>query len=217
VKILGVILATCPAWGALNVKFVRWITAPGAPTSGSTMAVRTILEFPDPRLRTRAEPVMHFDAALGTLVEDMLETMYAAPGIGLAATQVDVHKRLIVIDLSKEHNEPLILINPEILEREGEASTEEGCLSVPGIFDEVKRAAKIRLRAQDRNGEVFERDYEDILAVCIQHEMDHLEGRLFVDYLSDLKRERIRKKLDKDRKERASRTAAPPLGARRAY
>jgi len=181
------------------------------------MAVRTILEFPDPRLRTRAEPVTRFDVALGTLIEDMLETMYAAPGIGLAATQVDVHKRLIVIDISKEHNDPLVLINPEILEREGEANTEEGCLSVPGIFDEVKRAAKIRLRAQDRNGETFERDYEDILAVCIQHEMDHLEGRLFVDYLSDLKRERIRKKLDKDRKERGSRAAAAPVGARRAY
>ena len=110
------------------------------------MAVRTILEFPDPRLRTRAEPVTRFDVALGTLIEDMLETMYAAPGIGLAATQVDVHKRLIVIDISKEHNDPLVLINPEILEREGEANTEEGCLSVPGIFDEVKRAAKIRLR-----------------------------------------------------------------------
>jgi peptide deformylase len=182
------------------------------------MAVRTILEFPDPRLRTRAEPVTRFDAALGTLIEDMLETMYAAPGIGLAATQVDVHKRLIVIDVSKEHNEPLVLINPEILEREGEASTEEGCLSVPGIFDEVKRAAKIRLRAQDRNGETYERDYDEVLAVCVQHEMDHLDGRLFVDYLSDLKRERIRKKLDKDRKERASRgAAAATAGARRAY
>jgi peptide deformylase len=181
------------------------------------MAVRTILEFPDPRLRTRAELVTRFDLALGTLIEDLLETMYAAPGIGLAATQVDVHKRLIVIDISPEHNDPLVLVNPEILAREGEASTEEGCLSVPGIFDEVKRAAKIRLRAQDRNGEIFEREYEDILAVCIQHEMDHLEGRLFVDYLSDLKRERIRKKLDKDRKERGSRAAAETVGARRAY
>ena len=181
------------------------------------MALRTILEFPDPRLRTRAEPVTRFDAALGTLIDDMLETMYAAPGIGLAATQVDVHKRLIVIDVSEEHNEPLVLINPEILAREGEAQTEEGCLSVPGIFDDVKRSAKVRVRAQDRNGDSFERDYEGVLAVCIQHEMDHLEGRLFVDYLSDLKRERIRKKLDKDRKERASRTATAMVGARRAY
>ena len=181
------------------------------------MALRTILEFPDPRLRTRAEPVTRFDAALGTLIDDMLETMYAAPGIGLAATQVDVHKRLIVIDISEEHNEPLVLINPEILAREGEAQTEEGCLSVPGIFDDVKRSAKIRVRAQDRNGESFEREHEGVLAVCIQHEMDHLEGRLFVDYLSDLKRERIRKKLDKDRKERASRATTATVGARRAY
>jgi peptide deformylase len=181
------------------------------------MALRTILEFPDPRLRTRAEPVTSFDAALGRLVDDMLETMYAAPGIGLAATQVDVHKRLIVIDISKEHNEPLVLVNPEILSREGDASTEEGCLSVPGIFDEVKRAAKVRVRAKDRNGETFERDFDDVLSVCIQHEMDHLEGRLFVDYLSDLKRERIRKKLDKDRKERAARTVSASAGARRAY
>src|SRR6202790_2481972 len=133
------------------------------------MALRAILEFPDPRLRTRAQPVTRFDAAL---VEDLLETMYAAPGIGLAATQVDVHQRVIVIDTSAEHNQPLVLINPQILAREGEANTEEGCLSVPGIFDEVKRAAKIRVRAHDRNGEPFERDYDDILAVCIQHEMD---------------------------------------------
>jgi peptide deformylase len=178
------------------------------------MALRTILEFPDPRLRTRAQPVTQFDAALGTLVDDMLETMYAAPGIGLAATQVDVHKRVIVIDISKEHNEPVVLINPQILSREGEASGEEGCLSVPGIFDDVKRAAKIRLRFQDRTGAVQEREHDDILAVCIQHEMDHLEGKLFVDYLSDLKRERIRKKLLKERKERSAPGAA---GARRAY
>ena len=181
------------------------------------MALRTILEFPDPRLRKRAEAVTRFDAELGILIDDMLETMYAAPGIGLAATQVDVHQRVIVIDISREHNEPLVLVNPEILAREGEASTEEGCLSVPNIFDEIKRAAKVRVRAQDRNGASFERDFDDILAVCIQHEMDHLEGRLFVDYLSDLKRERIRKKLDKDRKERASRAVEASAGARRAY
>jgi peptide deformylase len=196
---------------------VRWITGGKRPHIPRTMPKRTILEFPDPRLRTKAQPVTRFDAALGTLIDDMFETMYAAPGIGLAATQVDVHKRVIVIDLSKEHNEPLVLINPEIIAREGEATTEEGCLSVPGIFDEVKRAARVRLRAHDRNGEVFERDYEDILAVCIQHEMDHLEGKLFVDYLSDLKRERIRKKLDKERRERASPAGAPAGGARRAY
>src|SRR4029077_6500132 len=156
------------------------------PHIAGSMALRTILEFPDPRLRTRAEPVTRFDAALGALIDDMLETMYAAPGIGLAATQVDGHERVIVIDISKERNEPLVLVNPEILSREGEASTEEGCLSVPNIFDEVKRAAKVRVRAQNRDGTTFERDYDDILAVCIQHEMDHLEGRLFVDYLSDL-------------------------------
>jgi peptide deformylase len=180
------------------------------------MALRTILEFPDPRLRTRAQPVTRFDAALGTLIDDLLETMYAAPGIGLAATQVDVHQRVIVIDISDEHNEPRVLINPEILTREGEATTEEGCLSVPGIFDEVKRAAKIRLRSHDRHGALVEGEFEDVLAVCVQHEMDHLDGKLFVDYLSDLKRERIRKKLDKERKERASQ-AAGAGGARRAY
>jgi peptide deformylase len=175
------------------------------------MALRTILEFPDPRLRTRARPVTRFDAELGRVIDDMFETMYAAPGIGLAATQIDVHQRLIVIDVSAEHNEPMVLINPEILSREGEASGEEGCLSVPGIFDEVKRAAKVRVRAQDREGQMFERDCEDLLAVCIQHEMDHIDGKLFVDHLSQLKRERIRKKLEKERKERATR-GAPPTG-----
>src|ERR1700756_160308 len=181
------------------------------------MAIRTILEFPDPRLRTRAQPVTEFNPELGQVIDDLFETMYAAPGIGLAATQVDVHKRLIVIDVSEAHNEPVVLINPEILSREGAAETEEGCLSVPGIFDDVKRAAKVRVRSQDRTGAVVERDYDDILAVCIQHEMDHLEGKLFVDYLSDLKRERIRKKLDKERKERSARAPAPQAGAHRAY
>ena len=179
------------------------------------MALRTILEFPDPRLRTRAQPVTRFDAALHQLIEDMLETMYAAPGIGLAATQVDAHQRLIVVDVSAERTDPVVLINPEILSREGEEVTEEGCLSVPGIFDEVKRAARIRVRANDRDGGVFERDFEGILAVCIQHEMDHIDGKLFVDYLSALKRERIRKKLEKERRERSDREAAPR--ARRAY
>jgi peptide deformylase len=194
---------------------VRWITGATAPIYRGIMALRTILEFPDPRLRTRARPVTEFGAALGTLIDDLFETMYAAPGIGLAATQIDVHQRVIVIDISKERAEPLVLVNPEILSREGEASTEEGCLSVPGIFDDVKRAAKVRVRFQDRSGAVIERDYDDILAVCIQHEMDHLEGKLFVDYLSDLKRERIRKKLEKERKERTAHTA--PAGTHRAY
>ena len=177
------------------------------------MALRTILEFPDPRLRTRARPVTVFDADLGRLVDDMFETMYAAPGIGLAATQIDVHQRVIVIDISAERNSPLVVINPEILTREGKATMEEGCLSVPGYFDDVERAAKIRLRAQDRTGVVYERDCDELLAVCVQHEMDHIEGRLFVDYLSDLKRDRVRKKLDKERKEKAARSASP-AGAR---
>jgi len=172
------------------------------------MAIRTILEFPDPRLRTRAQPVTRFDADLHRIIDDMLETMYAAPGIGLAATQVDVHQRLLVIDLSADRTDPLILINPQIIFREGEIATEEGCLSVPGYFDEVKRASRIRVRAQDRDGNVFERDCEDLLAVCVQHEMDHIDGKLFVDYLSSLKRERVRKKLEKERKERAAQSGS---------
>jgi peptide deformylase len=216
-RILIVILARRPFGRRINVKIVRWITSGGAPIYGEIMALRTILEFPDPRLRTRAQAVTEFDAALGTLIDDLFETMYAAPGIGLAATQIDVHKRVIVIDVSSDRSGRVELVNPSILTREGEASTEEGCLSVPGIFDEVKRAAKVRVRAQDRTGAVTERDYEDILAVCIQHEMDHLEGKLFVDYLSDLKRQRIRKKLDKSRKERSERAAAPEGSAHRAY
>jgi peptide deformylase len=177
------------------------------------MALRTILEFPDPRLRTRAQPVTRFDAELGTLVDDMFETMYAAPGIGLAATQIDVHQRVIVIDVSGDRSTPLVLVNPEILSRDGVETMEEGCLSVPGYFDEVERAARIRLRAQDRMGVVYERDCDDLLAVCVQHEMDHIDGKLFVDYLSDLKRDRVRKKLDKERKERAGRPGAA-AGAR---
>jgi peptide deformylase len=170
------------------------------------MALLNILEYPDPRLRTKAQPVTTFDAALSQLIDDMFETMYAAPGIGLAATQVDVHQRLIVIDVSENRSEPLVFINPEILSRDGTGTMEEGCLSVPGIFDEVKRAARVRVRSQDRTGQVFERDLDGVLAICLQHEMDHLDGKLFVDYLSDLKRERIRKKLDKERKDRATRS-----------
>jgi peptide deformylase len=183
------------------------------------MALRTILEYPDPRLRTHAQPMTpaDFTPELSRLIDDMFETMYAAPGIGLAATQVDFHKQLIVIDISKERTEPLVFINPEILTASQErTSIEEGCLSVPGVFDEVVRPARIRVRALDRTGQAFERDCEDILAVCVQHEMDHLSGKLFVDYLSELKRERIRKKLDKDRKERAARLAEQ-AGARHAY
>ncbi len=177
------------------------------------MARLQILEYPDPRLRTRAVPVTQFDDRLGKMVDDMFETMYAAPGIGLAASQVDFHQRLIVIDVSENKDQPLVFCNPEILERAGNATTEEGCLSVPGIFDEVQRASTVRVRAQDRRGATFEIELTGLAAVCLQHEMDHLEGKLFVDYLSDLKRDRIRKKLDKDRKERANK-AREPQGAR---
>lgn len=168
------------------------------------MAQLQILEFPDPRLRTRAQPVTEVDAALRTLIDDMFETMYAAPGIGLAATQVNVAKRLLVLDLSERHDQPLVLINPELLVREGVEETEEGCLSVPGYFEKVTRAERIRVRALDRNGKPIEFDADGLLAVCIQHEIDHLDGKLFVDYLSELKRTRIRKKLEKERKERGT-------------
>ena len=168
------------------------------------MAQLQILEFPDPRLRTRALPVTEVDAALRTLIDDMFETMYAAPGIGLAATQVNVAKRLLVIDLSERHDQPLVLINPEVLAREGVEETEEGCLSVPGYFEKVTRAEKIRVRALDRDGKPLDFEADGLLAVCIQHEIDHLDGKLFVDYLSELKRTRIRKKLEKERKERGT-------------
>jgi peptide deformylase len=174
------------------------------------MAQLAILEYPDPRLRTKAEPVTVFDAALKQQVADMFETMYAAPGIGLAATQVNWHHRLLVIDVSEEKNQPLVFINPEILAREGQATGEEGCLSVPGIYDDVPRAARVRVRAQDVDGKTFESDLDGMLAVCVQHEMDHLEGKLFVDYLSELKRQRIRKKLDKERRERGAKPGSAP-------
>lgn len=169
------------------------------------MAKLTILEFPDPRLRTRAAPVAAVDDSIRALIDDMLETMYAAPGIGLAATQVNVHKRVLVADVSQEQDQPLAFVNPEIIERDGKTEAEEGCLSVPGIFDKLTtRSARIRVRALDRNGKPFELDADGLLAVCIQHEMDHLEGKLFVDYLSELKRTRIRKKLEKERRDRAA-------------
>ena len=168
------------------------------------MALLSILEYPDPRLRTRAVPVTEFDATLSRLIDDLFETMYAAPGIGLAASQVNVHRQLIVMDLSESRDEPQVFINPQILAREGGGITEEGCLSVPGIFDKVERAQRVRVRAQDRDGTTFDRELDGLVAVCLQHEMDHLEGKLFVDYLSSLKRERIRKKLDKERRERGA-------------
>jgi peptide deformylase len=164
------------------------------------MARLTILEFPDPRLRTQAAPVEVVDDEIRQLAADLLETMYAAPGIGLAATQVDVHKRLLVLDVSEEANEPQVFINPEILSRDGDCDSEEGCLSVPGYTETVKRAESIRVRALGPDGEPFEMDAEGLLAICIQHEMDHLEGKLFVDYLSQLKRSRLRKKIEKTRK-----------------
>jgi peptide deformylase len=164
------------------------------------MTLLTILEYPDPRLRTKAQPVSRFDSALKTQVKNMFETMYAAPGIGLAATQVDWHYRLLIVDVSEHKDQPLVLINPEILSSEGKATGEEGCLSVPGIYDDVPRAERVRVRAQDSDGKFFERDLDGMVAVCVQHEMDHLDGKLFVDYLSELKRQRIRKKLDKERR-----------------
>jgi peptide deformylase len=170
------------------------------------MARLNILEYPDPRLRTRAEPVVRFDAELARQIEDMFETMYAAPGIGLAATQVDWHHQLIVIDVSEDKNERHVFINPQILAKEGKASGQEGCLSVPGIYDDVSRAERVRVRYQDARGATHEKELEGLLGVCLQHEMDHLSGKLFVDYLSEMKRQRIRKKLDKERRERGSRT-----------
>jgi peptide deformylase len=167
------------------------------------MARLPILEFPDPRLRTKAAPVAVVDDSIRQLIDDMFETMYAAPGIGLAATQVNVHKRVIVLDISEDRSAPLALINPEIVTQIGTEETEEGCLSVPGVYDKVTRSEKIRVRTLDRSGKQKELEADGLLAVCIQHEMDHLEGKLFVDYLSELKRTRIRKKLEKDRKDRA--------------
>jgi peptide deformylase len=168
------------------------------------MAILSILEFPDERLRKKAAPVETVDESLRRLIDDMLETMYAAPGVGLAATQVNVPKRVIVIDVSEEKNSPLCLINPELLEKEGAEEMDEGCLSVPGIFEKVTRAERIKVRALDRDGNPFEREVDSLLAVCIQHEMDHLEGRLFVDYLSPLKRQLVRKKLKKEQRQRAA-------------
>ena len=178
------------------------------------MAKLTILEFPDPRLRTVAKSVVRFDDALRVLIDDMFETMYAAPGIGLAATQIDVHQRLLVLDVSENSDAPMVFINPEILMREGEQVYPEGCLSVPGIHADVQRANHIRVRAQDRDGTLFEIDAEGLLAVCIQHEMDHLAGKLFVDYLSPLKREMVRKKLAKARKDAAAEKASHAAPAR---
>ncbi|UTW03367.1 peptide deformylase [Amphritea atlantica] len=168
------------------------------------MPLLPILEFPDPRLRTIAEPVTEFNDELRQLVKDMFETMYDAPGIGLAATQINVHQRIITIDTSEEKNSPLVVINPqiEVLTDETERM-QEGCLSVPGFYEDVERANKIRLTAMNEFGEEYTLETDDLLAVCIQHEIDHLEGKLFVDYLSPLKRNRIRSKLDKLHRQKA--------------
>ena len=161
------------------------------------MALLPILRYPDPRLFKIAAPIDRVDDAIRRLAADMAETMYEAPGIGLAATQVDVHRRLIVIDVSEDKSQLLTLINPEILDREGECENEEGCLSVPGIYDRVTRSRWIRFRALDLRGEPFEMEAEELLAVCVQHEIDHLQGKVFVDYLSRLKQSRIRSRLAK--------------------
>ncbi|MDD3352374.1 peptide deformylase [Zoogloea sp.] len=161
------------------------------------MALLPILRYPDPRLHTKAQPVAKVDDAIRTLIADMAETMYEAPGIGLAASQVNVHQRIVVIDVSEDKSGLLALINPEIIERSGEQVCEEGCLSVPGIYDKVSRAEKVRVRALNQQGERFEFDAEGLLAVCVQHELDHLDGKVFVEYLSALKQNRIKGKLAK--------------------
>ncbi|VAX06259.1 Peptide deformylase [hydrothermal vent metagenome] len=162
------------------------------------MAILQILRYPDSRLRIKAKSVKQVDGAIQQLVDDMLETMYKAPGIGLAATQINIAKCVLVLDLSEEHDEPLCLINPEIIAREGEEETEEGCLSVPDVYESITRSSKIQVTALDRDGNPLEFAAEGMLAVCIQHEIDHLNGKLFVDHLSSLKRQRIRKKLAKE-------------------
>jgi peptide deformylase len=176
------------------------------------MAKLDILTFPDPRLRNRARPVERVDAKTQGIVDDMFETMYEAPGIGLAAIQVNIPLRILVIDLSEEKDQPVCLINPEILDRTGEEQMEEGCLSVPGFYETVTRAERVRVRALNRDGEPFELDVDGLLAVCIQHEIDHLDGKLFVDHISALKRQRIRRKLEKEQRQ----GTAPSAPRRRA-
>jgi len=164
------------------------------------MAVLQVLHFPDERLRTVAKAVDSLSPEICQLVDDMLETMYAENGIGLAATQVNVHKRVVVIDLSEDRNQPMVFINPQIIARDGDTSYEEGCLSVPQNYAKIDRAEFITIKAQDKSGQWFELNADGLLAICLQHELDHLEGKLFIDYLSPLKRDRIRKKLEKEAK-----------------
>ncbi len=165
------------------------------------MAIRPILHFPDPKLRTPSTAVALVDDDIRALIDDMFDTMYEAPGIGLAAPQVAAFKRVIVIDTSEDKNSPLALVNPELLETRGLEESEEGCLSVPGIYESVKRADWIKVRALDRDGQSFEMEVSGLEAICIQHEIDHLDGKLFVDYLSEIKRQRIRKKMEKQRRQ----------------
>lgn len=167
------------------------------------MALLPILEFPDPRLRTKAKPVAVVDDSIRQLAKDMLETMYAAPGIGLAATQVNQHIRLLVLDVSDDKSAPMVFINPEIVPLDGEKEYDEGCLSVPGFFEAVKRPDRIRIQALNEQGEAFELETDGLLSVCLQHEVDHLDGKLFVDYISPLKRQRIKSKLEKQHRQRA--------------
>lgn len=174
------------------------------------MALLKILEFPDDRLRKKAAPVEVVDEAVGTIIDNMFETMYEAPGVGLAATQVNIHRRIIVIDVSEDKSEPLALINPELIYTEGTEESQEGCLSVPEIYEPVTRAEKVKVRALNREGEPFEIIADALLAICIQHEIDHLNGKLFVDYLSPLKRQRIRKKLEKAQKQNLKEAKAHP-------
>ncbi|HKJ22504.1 MAG TPA: peptide deformylase [Gammaproteobacteria bacterium] len=165
------------------------------------MAILKVLHYPDPRLRLEAETVTTVDGEMRTLIDNMFETMYEAPGVGLAAPQVDVQQRIIVIDVMEDRSQPLCFINPEILTREGAQKMEEGCLSIPGVYEIVSRAEMVKVRALNRQGEQFEMEAEGLLATCIQHEMDHLEGKLFIDYLSELKRGRVRKKMEKVRRQ----------------
>jgi len=168
------------------------------------MAVLDILEFPDPRLRTVAREVEKVTEQTRRLIDDMFETMYAAPGIGLAASQVDVHQRLLVIDISEDHNDPMVFINPQVTILDPELGEyDEGCLSVPGFYETVNRPRRVSVTALDRDGKEFTREIEGLLAICLQHEIDHLDGKLFVDYISPLKRQRIRKKLEKSQRQRA--------------
>lgn len=168
------------------------------------MTILNILHFPDERLRQKAVPVEIVDDTIRQLVSDMFETMYDAPGIGLAAVQVNVHQRVIVVDISEDHSEPHALINPEIIDKQGTEEMDEGCLSVPGVFEKVQRADEITFRALDTRGKPFEMRAQGLLAVCIQHEIDHLNGKLFIDYLSNLKRQRVKKRLTRKRKMAAS-------------